>query len=408
MNNNTTVSIIENKSYENKTVQKNINSLLSNLGIRDKIKPSQRVLVKVNMACTGARAPEDRFSSHPAVVEAVIRFFQDCGATVAFGDDVARAGRFCESIWTSTGMLEVSKNTGAELLDFVDPGGREVKSTMLYPKKYLITNAYYNYDYIVNLANCRSHVGVFMSGAIKNMFGFVVGMRKYLIHRIFNGDNRGFSRALANIHSVIPAHLSILDLTSVHEGDGKEHNIVDIGYILAGKNPGTLDSIASWMIGYDRVKIWTTHYAEKFGLGSQRIEDVNSVGIPLDSIQPKKLIPPTELAEFGFIKKLIYSFGALFLSPRAEIYEGNCVKCGKCAERCPVDSIKFTEENFPVIIPKTCADCMCCIRVCENEAIKLKYSSLAKVLRVATGRPIEAPISRDTRKEFRTNLFPRQ
>jgi hypothetical protein len=46
------------------------------------------------MGCTGAREPEQRFTSHPAYVETVIAALLDCGAKVSFGDDVARMGKF--------------------------------------------------------------------------------------------------------------------------------------------------------------------------------------------------------------------------------------------------------------------------------------------------------------------------
>ena len=76
-----------------------------------------RVLLKVNMGCAGARAPADRYTSHPLVVESVIRGLQQAGAVVSFGDDVARSGAHCELIWRTTGMLDVANRTGARLVN---------------------------------------------------------------------------------------------------------------------------------------------------------------------------------------------------------------------------------------------------------------------------------------------------
>ena len=58
-----------------------------------------------------------------------------------------------------------------------------------------------------------------MSGAIKNMFGCVIGLRKQHIHNVFLGDAARFGRAIADIYSVIPADFSFLDLTSVSDGE---------------------------------------------------------------------------------------------------------------------------------------------------------------------------------------------
>src|SRR5215467_15678342 len=62
------------------------------------VKRGDRVLVKVNMGCSGFRDPEDRVTSHPAYVEAIIQTLLDCGAHVSFGDDVARSAEY-EVIW---------------------------------------------------------------------------------------------------------------------------------------------------------------------------------------------------------------------------------------------------------------------------------------------------------------------
>src|SRR5437870_3187848 len=46
------------------------------------VRRGDRVLVKVNMGCMGFRDPEERFTSHPSYVEAIIECLLDCGAHV--------------------------------------------------------------------------------------------------------------------------------------------------------------------------------------------------------------------------------------------------------------------------------------------------------------------------------------
>ena len=64
------------------------------------------MLVKVNLGCSGSRSPANRLTTHPAVAEAIIEALLDCGARVSFGDDVSRAGQYCDAVYEATGMAE--------------------------------------------------------------------------------------------------------------------------------------------------------------------------------------------------------------------------------------------------------------------------------------------------------------
>ena len=176
-----TVSAARSGSYDPASVRKALRNSLDSLEppLPAITRPGHRVLVKVNLGCSGSRSPANRLTTHPAVAEAIIEALLDCGARVSFGDDVSRAGQYCEAVYKATGMAEVADRTGATLIDFVATGAREIPSGLLFPSSYLVTNAYFESDAVVNAANCRSGpVIVGMSAAIKNMFGCVVGRRK--------------------------------------------------------------------------------------------------------------------------------------------------------------------------------------------------------------------------------------
>ena len=47
----------------------------------------------------------------------------------------------------------------------------------------------------------------------------------------------------------------------------------------------------------------------------------------------------------------------------------DCIKCGACAEGCPVEAIKEGDEKY-IIDPDTCISCGACTENCPVEAIK--------------------------------------
>jgi NAD-dependent dihydropyrimidine dehydrogenase PreA subunit len=47
----------------------------------------------------------------------------------------------------------------------------------------------------------------------------------------------------------------------------------------------------------------------------------------------------------------------------------DCIKCGACADTCPVSAISEGSDTY-VIDPDTCIDCGACADSCPVEAIK--------------------------------------
>ena len=371
-----------------------VRALLSRLDppLDSLIKRGDRVFAKVNMGCHQLREPQQRFTTHPSVAEAVIQVLLDCGAKVRFGDDVARAGRHTARIWEATGFSVVAARTGARLVDVMASGGREVRGHLRYPRKYLISNAYLEADRVVNIANFRSHASIVLSGAIKNMFGVVLGLRKALIHKLFRGDPRKFSRAIADIHTLVKADVSLLDLTSVVEGHGAREGIRPVGFLLASIDPVALDALAARAVGYDRLPVWTTYYAEKFGLGCGRYEDIRVLGMDKESLPRVELEPPQS---FQNPKPGLYAWAsnvanATVLRPRPVVQESACTGCWECISRCPVQCIAPGAAGKAHIDLTRCGDCGACLKTCADSALSLEFVGWARTIRKLGGFALEA------------------
>lgn len=388
------VAGVANGSHDAKAMLAAVASLLERLDppLTSLIKPGDRVFVKVNMGCSQLREPGQRFTTHPALAEAVIQALIDCGAQVTFGDDVARAGRHTARIWNSTGFAEVAARTGARLVDLMACGGREVRGGLVYPRSYLVSNAYLDADRVVNIANFRSHASIVISGAIKNMFGVVLGLRKALIHKLFRGDPRKFARAIADIHRTVRADISFLDLTSVVEGHGLEERIRPVGLLLAGTDPVALDALGARAVGYHRLPIWTTHYAEKFGLGCGRFEDIHLTGVDKDGLGRIELAPPLAFQnpKPGFYDWASNLANATLLRSRPVVTESRCTACGECSSRCPVQCISTNAAGKAHVDLSRCADCGACLKSCDDSALSLEFVGHARQVRRLLGLSLQA------------------
>src|SRR5689334_19493828 len=107
------VAAVRNDSYSRASMGAAITNLIANVvpSLPSLIRHGDRALVKVSMGCSGLRSPSDRVTTHPILVEAIIRALQDCGAQVCFGDDVARVGKHCRELWIATEMQRVADAT---------------------------------------------------------------------------------------------------------------------------------------------------------------------------------------------------------------------------------------------------------------------------------------------------------
>lgn len=387
------VAAAGNIAHTRSTVHAAVRTLLDNLpqSLSKTVKPGDRVLVKVNMGCSGLRNPEDGFTTHPLFAAEIIEALLDCGADVFFGDDVARAGKYVGKIWQATGMLEVAKRTGAKLVDFTASGATEVRGTLLYPRTYLITNTFLDADITINLANCRSHSGVVLSGAIKNMFGVVVGKRKELIHKLFKGDIRNFARAIADIHKVVKPEVSFLDLTNFNAGVGCGTELRPVGLMLASTDPVALDTLAAQAVGYDHLNIWTTYWGGRLGIGCCDAKQIKVHGIDWDSFKKQNLKLPylqPDSPEGNLFDRALNLANQTVWRPRPNINQKKCAECGECSNRCPVNSVVPEPHGAFRINHSRCVDCQSCLSVCEKGAINLHFSKIIQGMRWATGRSI--------------------
>lgn len=362
--------------YEYKRVLEILEGMLEEIPAARDLKPG-RVLVKTNLL--KLNKPEDGVTTHPFVVEGVVRYLQNKGHTVLLGD--SPGGPFnimmLKAIYDASGVAAVAERTGCEL-NF-NTEAIEVKpqnARMLHTLK--LVKAFTEVDYVVSCAKLKTHTMMTYTGVVKNLFGMIPGVAKADYHLKLN-DKSHFADMLIDVCDYIKPSFSVMDGIQAMEGDGPSSgDIRELGLLFAAENPYELDYAAAEITGLMNVP--TIVQASERGLF--RPEDIEFTRIRPGQlvVMPFRLPGSTHV---NFVKDRIPKFVEDFLldqiRPYPKVKKDICVGCGVCAKNCPPKVISMVDHKA-VIDTDGCIRCFCCHELCPEKAIGIKRHPLHRLV----------------------------
>ena len=328
----------------------------------------KRVLVKPNILTDDD--PAKCISTHPVVVEAMIRFLQSEGATVLVGDSPAvHTQKFRGE---KSGIFRVCETTGAKWINFMEHPVEKA----LRRGKIRIASVINHVDLIISLPKFKNHELVYFTGAIKNTLGLVPGFNKAKQHALHQDRNR-FGEFLVDLNEAVTPDYFLMDGIMGMEGPGPGRGFpVEVGLLFGSTNPLVLDIIASRIAGYEPLLIPTSRVAffRKTWLSSE--DEIIYDGPDINSIKKagftKIPISITNNISLKFIMKRIKFLKKLERRP-VFIHE-NCTGCQKCVNICPVQAILplSSKKTHIVLTDNKCIRCFCCSEVCTDNAVEIR------------------------------------
>ncbi len=337
------------------------------------VKPGQKVLLKVNLLMK--KLPEEAVTTHPSVVEAVVRLVQEAGGIPIIGDSPGGPYtlKALQAIYERSGLREVAERTGAILNEDVGqtiiqyPEGKIAKSLT-------VTNCVLDADVIIPLSKLKTHGMMTFTGAVKILFGVIPGLLKAEYHfKMFKVDD--FADLLVDIAAWVKPTLSIMDGVVGMEGDGPSAGKPrDIGALILSTDPFALDVIATDLIGLVPEKVPTIMAARLRGLTS-RLSELQLEGDPRSLWRIQGFVIPkavsTNFLDMFPLPRRVKNFVLNRVRPFPIFEHKSCVGCGDCVNNCPAKVITMNENKRPIVDLEKCIRCFCCQELCPHQSVKL-------------------------------------
>ena len=274
------VAIVRCGDYDPPRVDEAVAHLIKLLGgIEYFVPPGKNILLKPNLL-KGA-PPDKAVTTHPEVLRAIIRALKKTGpaASLAVGDSPAW-GSF-EGAMRASGLAAICQEEDVAITPFTrgvkvaNPGSHVFRH-------HHIAREVVQADAVINLPKLKTHCQMYMTGAVKNMFGCVAGKRKAWWH--FKAGNYGeyFPLMIAETARLVAPRLSIMDAVLAMEGQGPGAGAPRrMGLLMASADPVALDRVAIEVAGLDPARMRTLAAAETIGWGETHLDKIEVAGLPI-------------------------------------------------------------------------------------------------------------------------------
>lgn len=372
--NNPSVQIRKIDGYDLAAVEEAVRSFLTAIK-GQKLSRNKRVLIKTN--ALGAFAPERAVTTHPIVLEAIIKFFLDRGKEVWLGDSPGGMVSF-DKVWQTCGYADLAQRYPIKVVNLSTEGFRELSYG---GTKVKISEVLWKCGIIINVAKYKTHSLMAFTGAEKNLYGLIPGMVKSEYHRE-NPDTNSFAELLTTLYAVTRNRITYSFIDGIVGMDGagpSAGNPKPFGLFMGSVSIPALDCVASRMMGF-------------------KINDVPylSAALHLDGLLPSHIKVPTSFAHYKIAdadiavvkmrkETLKYVPGVVRYAFKKVFYYNpvislRCKSCGICVKSCPVKAIAWPPGQQPIIRKEQCIKCMCCHEMCPHQAIDIHKSLVAKLV----------------------------
>lgn len=389
------VALIQIEDYDPEKLYLAFQAAFADLDLKKSFQPGEKILIKPNLLA--AVPPEKAVTPHPAVFTALARCLQNLGLALSYGDSPAvdnpdRAAR-------NSGIAAAAAELDIPGADFDNSTEVELPQAKVMRRTNLAQGVIAA-DGLVTLAKLKTHALTGMTGAVKNQFGTIPGLRKAKLHVSYQ-DLDNFALMLADLNCYLKPRLAVMDAVVAMQGNGpKNGEPRKVGAILLSTDLLACDLVGAYLMNLPAKQMRVLQKLQETELATGSLANIDACRISIagrataiSSGKAASLFADLVVNDFIHAEterstlKRATSLGAPFLKRyvmnRPVINEKLCTRCGICVKACPVEPKALQQksrDDVPVYNYTRCIRCYCCQETCPTGAIFVRKSLLGRLL----------------------------
>lgn len=345
-------------------------------GVETFVKRSERILVKPNLL--SGKPPEAAVTTHPEIVRAVLILLKEAGVTPVVGDSPGFGA--ARSVADKCGVMTVCNELGVEVIELKTLEVTPNPSGHIF-KRLEVAKEALEFDGIVNLPKLKTHAQMYLTMAVKNLFGCVPGKLKPQWHLSAGVESSYFAQMLLDLSVFLAPRFTVMDAIVGMEGNGPGSGKPrELGLVFAGADCVAMDTVAAAILGAPPKDVPILEAALERGLPSAKLKNVEVKGLDPAAIKIKDFdFPPRMHTNFaamlpGFLDKPLRKS----ITTRPHVNDKDCTLCGICVNVCPAEVM--TKDKRIIIDYDRCIRCYCCQEMCPEGAISPRDGWLKRAL----------------------------
>ncbi len=248
--------------YESSAITAAVEKAMAELGLAGALH-GQTVLLKPNLI--SSRGPQ-LACTHPQFLAGVAVSLLDCGARVIVGDSPAFGS--AATVCRQQGISRALRGLNVKIVDFATP----VEKRLAGGVTVTLAREALECDLFIGLPKIKAHNQMYVTLAVKNLFGIVKGMGKAKLHMVHGATHRRFAGIIVDLVELLPRQAHMADgIVAMHGSGPLDGTPLPLYCIAAAHSPVALDTALLDVLELDprRSPLWQVAKARNLA-GSNR------------------------------------------------------------------------------------------------------------------------------------------